>query len=414
MEREIEVPPYFVCSISMQIMQDPVTLCTDVTYDREGIEKWIYELRKNTCPATMQVLHDRELTPNHTLRRLIQQWCIANSSAIPDLPLDTDQLNEMLRHIGSCPAPPFRVKALKKLRTLAAESDTNRQCIASSDAPAVLVSVIESHSPEAGETGCCYDVAVACEEALTVLHSLQLPDETVESLTTARCLASVASILKRGTSNARFQAAMLLLTVSTKGVERFVTNANDNLIEGLLELLTEEVCHKASSAALQVLTAMSINSRRRRKKVIEAGAVSVLIELLTEQTPERGSACERMLFLLDVLCRCGEGRAAVADHAMGIPAISKKIFRVSHLATDKAVRILWSLCKFSLSQHIMNEMLQVGAVKKLCTLLYVDCRPKTKRKATEMLKLHGNYWSSSSCFTTGCILCNCDKQLFFY
>ncbi|GLJ55807.1 hypothetical protein SUGI_1198220 [Cryptomeria japonica] len=407
MDPQVEVPSYFVCSISMQIMRDPVTVCTGVTYDRESIEKWIYKLQKNTCPATMRVLDNRDLTPNHTLCRLIQQWCIANSSmgvpliAPPDEPLDRNHLNELLRDIEASPPPPFLVKVLKILRTLAEKNEDNRRCIGSSKAPAVLIDVIESQSEEAEETGCYYDVAVTCEEALGILHALHLPDESVETLATTRCLAALGSILKRGTTNARVHAAVLLQKASMKGVERIVVNGNDDLTEGLLELLTEEVCHKATVAALEMLIAMSINSRRSRVKAIEAGAVSILIESLAEQTLERKSTCERMLCLLDLLCRCAEGRVAMVDHAMGIPMVSKKIFRVSQMVNEKAVRILWSLCQFSPSERVLNEILHAGAVTKLLMLLQVDCTPKTKCKAREILKLHGDCWRSSSCVPTG-------------
>ncbi|CAA0810724.1 plant U-box 24 [Striga hermonthica] len=37
---EIEVPQYFLCPISLQIMKDPVTTVTGITYDRDCIEKW--------------------------------------------------------------------------------------------------------------------------------------------------------------------------------------------------------------------------------------------------------------------------------------------------------------------------------------------------------------------------------------
>ncbi|GLJ55796.1 hypothetical protein SUGI_1198070 [Cryptomeria japonica] len=371
---EVEAPSYFVCSISMQIMQDPVTVCTGVTYDRESIEKWLFTMGNNTCPATMRVLDNRDLTPNHILRRLIQHWSAANSSAgvpftaTPDPPLDVNHLNELLRDIRGLPAP------------------------------AALISLLETQSAEADETGCGYDVAVACEEGLGILHSLiPLPDETVELLGSAKCMASMASILKRGTSNARFHAALLSQTVSRKCLERFVLNANDDLIEGLLEVLTEEVCEQATVAALRILTAMTLSSRSSRIKAIEAGAVSTLIELLPDQSAEKKNRCERMLCLLDVLCGCAEGRGAMADHAMGIPVVSKKIMRVSELASEKAVRILWSLCQFSPSEHVLNEMLEVGAVAKMCMVLQVDCTAKTKSKAMEMLKLHGKCWRKSPC-----------------
>ena len=98
---------------------------------------------------------------------------------------------------------------------------------------------------------------------------------------------------------------------------------------------------------------------------------------------------------LDILCECAEGRATTIDHAMGIASISKKILRVSQAATEKAVQILWSLYKSSLTASLLKEMVQIGAIYKLCMLLQLECTSKTKHKASEILKSQGKYWRSS-------------------
>ncbi|KAI9107682.1 hypothetical protein K1719_021345 [Acacia pycnantha] len=78
---EIEVPQYFVCPISLQIMKDPVTALTGITYDRESIEQWLLKAKEHKCPVTKQPLpRGSDLTPNHTLRRLIQAWCSENAA----------------------------------------------------------------------------------------------------------------------------------------------------------------------------------------------------------------------------------------------------------------------------------------------------------------------------------------------
>eukprot|EP01018_Ginkgo_biloba_P012478 Gb_02490 [translate_table: standard] len=392
----VEIPSYFVCPISLQLMRDPITVCTGVTYDRESIEKWIYSCGKKTCPATMQVLENHDLTPNHTLRRLIQGWCDANSSKgvvripTPRPPVDSTQVAKLL-HDVEC--PPFQVNALKKLRGLVAESERNRRCISAAGACDVLISVIEMHSVEMDQNG-CFEGATACEEALGALYCLAASDESAELLAVRpKCIRSMAWILKRGSCNARFHAAMLFKNISMTATQELEMNANDDLFEGLLELLTEEVSHQATIAALEVLMAIC-PTRKNRIKAIEAGAVSALIELLPES---QRRTCEKMLALLDVLCGCAEGRAAMTDHAMGIAVISKKILRVSQVGTEKAVRILWSLCKFSPTPRVIHEMMQVGAVPKLCMLLQLHCTSKTRLKAKEVLKLHGKNWRSSPC-----------------
>jgi hypothetical protein len=78
-EIDIDVPSFFVCPISLEIMKDPVTVSTGITYDRESIEKWLISKKNKTCPVTKQQLSDyTDLTP--TLRRLIQAWCTLNAS----------------------------------------------------------------------------------------------------------------------------------------------------------------------------------------------------------------------------------------------------------------------------------------------------------------------------------------------
>ncbi|GMJ03356.1 plant U-box 23 [Hibiscus trionum] len=89
---DIEVPTYFICPISLQIMKDPVTAATGITYDRESIEHWLLTCKNTTCPVTQQPLPpDSDLTPNHTLRRLIQAWCIDNASlGVDRIPIDPE------------------------------------------------------------------------------------------------------------------------------------------------------------------------------------------------------------------------------------------------------------------------------------------------------------------------------------
>ncbi len=104
-----------------------------------------------------------------------------------------------------------------------------------------------------------------------------------------------------------------------------------------------------------------------------------------------------MLMALDILCGCAEGRAELLEHVAGLAIVSKKILRVSSVATDMAVRILLSVSKFSASPAVVQEMLQLGVVAKLCLMLQVDCENKAKEKAREILKLHARAWKSSPC-----------------
>jgi hypothetical protein len=79
-----------------------------------------------------------------------------------------------------------------------------------------------------------------------------------------------------------------------------------------------------------------------------------------------------MLIGLDQLCGCAEGRAELLNHGAGLTIASKKILRVSHVASDRGVRIMSSICRYSANSIVLHEMLHVGAVSKLCLVLRVD------------------------------------------
>ncbi|GAB4850495.1 hypothetical protein Ancab_029801 [Ancistrocladus abbreviatus] len=76
-ELKLEIPADFRCPISLDLMRDPVILSSGVTYDRISIEGW-FEAGNYTCPVTQQTLNTRCLIPNHTLLKMIQEWCTKN------------------------------------------------------------------------------------------------------------------------------------------------------------------------------------------------------------------------------------------------------------------------------------------------------------------------------------------------
>ncbi|MCD7468143.1 hypothetical protein HAX54_006082 [Datura stramonium] len=103
----MDFPLHFRCPISMELMKDPVTISTGVTYERKNIEKWFYTCKKKTCPATMQVIHSFDMTPNHTLKRLILAWqngkSQSNSNTSPAFSIKHDELVSLLNTIESTP-----------------------------------------------------------------------------------------------------------------------------------------------------------------------------------------------------------------------------------------------------------------------------------------------------------------------
>ncbi|KAI3417775.1 VIR_N domain-containing protein [Psidium guajava] len=404
---EVEIPSFFVCPISLQLMKDPVTVPTGVTYDRESIERWLLSAKNGTCPVTKQAISGRDLTPNHTLRRLIQAWCTLNAAhgieriPTPRTPISKSQIAKLLRQTKS---PDTRNECLKRLRSIAAENVTNRCCMEAAGAADFLATLVKNETlagsilvDETNSTYRSFEVTTRpLDEALAVLYHLQLSQASLKNLIgdDGAFVESLTRIMHSGTCESRAYAVMLLKSTFEVADDIQLSSLRMELFVEVVRVLRDQVSQKATKSALKLLT-RACPRGRNRAKAVEASAVPVLIDLLIDSREKRLS--EMILMLLDVLCRCAEGRAELLKHGAGIAIVSKRILRVSQTASERGVGILLSISKFAATPSIVQEMLQVGVAAKLCLVLQVEGTSKTKEKAREILKLHAQAWKNSPC-----------------
>lgn len=69
---ENRIPASYKCSITCEIMTDPVVCADGHTYERTAIEKWLK--KNNTSPITRQKLASRNFLPNYALKSAIAEW----------------------------------------------------------------------------------------------------------------------------------------------------------------------------------------------------------------------------------------------------------------------------------------------------------------------------------------------------
>ncbi|KAG1369763.1 E3 ubiquitin-protein ligase PUB23-like [Cocos nucifera] len=379
-------------------MKDPVTAITGITYDRESIERWLFIDNNMTCPVTKQPLpKDSDLiTPNHSLRRLIQAWCTANASngidriPTPRAPMDKPGVLQLLDNLL---VPHLQLNSLKSIATLASESECNRRCMVQSGATSSLIQLIISCSNN--------NQINHIELALTAIHSLRVPHECLKPPVTDNhdLIESLTWVLSHDYANHchYIRSATLLFLKSVIDV------TSSSLRERLkldffravtLAIRDRMISQQATKAALQVLL-HACSWGRNRTKIIEAGALSEIIELELAFPDKRTT--EMNLAILEQLCACAAGRAEFVGHAAGIAVISKRILRVSPVADDRAVRILSSVCRCCATKEVLQEMLRVGAVSKLCFVLQANCSSSVKERARWVLRSHSGVWKDSSC-----------------
>ncbi|XP_030531868.1 E3 ubiquitin-protein ligase PUB23-like [Rhodamnia argentea] len=398
---EVEVPRFFLCPISLEIMRDPVTVSTGITYDRESIETWLSTSKNSLCPVTKQPISDVDLTPNHTLRRLIQSWCTLNSSngieriPTPRVPISKAQITEILRDAEK---PHLQQKCLRRLRSIASRNTSAKRCMEAAGAVEFLASMISTSQdqPSVSEDGLLLNIKTPSDDALCILHNLQLSEPGLKGLVAkdSEFTESLTRIMQRGPYDSRAYAVLLLKSMFEVAEPMQIITLRQEFFAEAVQVLHDQISQQATKATLKLLINLCPWGRNRTKAV-KSGAVSVLIELLLNCSDKR--TCELTLMLLEMLCQCAEGRSELLSHGAGIAVVSKKILRVSHVASERAVRILLSVSKFSATATVAQEMLQLGVATKLCLVLQVDCGRKIKEKAIEILKLHARVWKHSPC-----------------
>lgn len=399
---EVSIPNHYRCPISLDLMKDPVTLSTGITYDRDSIERWIVEGGNSTCPITSQVLTSLNPIPNHTIRKMIQNWCVQNQSRgiqripTPRAPISSLEVSEILDQIASA-ADGCR-DLVAKIKASAKESDRNKRCIATNGAAAALSLAFETFSKD--QAGFHKNAAVL-EEILSALALFPPLDKS--SLGSASSLHCMVWFLEGGDLSGRRNAILVLKEILSSSDKQKLLEAFAE-IEGALpavfKLVKEPICPTATKASLMVIYHMvrSPSSSQIVERFVEMGLVSLLLEMLVDSEK---SICEKALGVLDGICSAQKGREKAYAHALTMPVVVKKILRVSDLATELSVSILWKLCKNETGEEgstaAMVEALRVGAFQKLLLLLQVGCVERIKEKVTDLLKILNLHRNSLEC-----------------
>ncbi|OAY57211.1 U-box domain-containing protein 21 [Manihot esculenta] len=401
LEMQTLIPAHFRCPISLDLMKDPVILSTGITYDRESIEKWI-EDGNQTCPVTNQVLLSFDQIPNHFIRKMIQDWCVENTSygiqriPTPRIPVTPYEVSETCKRIVAATQRKDHMKCKElvvKVENWGKESQRNKRCIVDNGTGSVLAATFESFAEAISTSSTVEKYTDLLVKILSVLvWMFPLSGEGQLKLGSVNSLRCMVWLLKsNGDLSARQNAALVLKELLYLDQKHVNTLGEMGIIQALMELIKEPICHTSMKASLMAICYMispSTISDNISSEIVELGAVSLIIEILVDGDK---SICEKALGVLDHICESKEGREKVADNALTIPLLFRKIL-ASELTSKFSVSILWKLCKDEKSEEeggVVAEALQlkVGAFQKLLILLQIGCDKSTKEKVTELLKL---------------------------
>ncbi|VAH36361.1 unnamed protein product [Triticum turgidum subsp. durum] len=81
-----------------------------------------------------------------------------------------------------------------------------------------------------------------------------------------------------------------------------------------------------------------------------------------------------------------EGRTALKDCPRTIPNVVRLLMRVSEACTQRALSMLWVVCRM-VPEESAPTALEVGLAAKLLLVIQSGCGPELKQQASELLKL---------------------------
>lgn len=389
LESSIEVPSVFICPISLEPMQDPVTLCTGQTYDRSNILKW-FSLGHNTCPTTMQDLWDDSITPNNTLFHFILSWFSQNyitmKKKLQDVQGVTLELLDTLKKVKG----QNRVRVLKQLRQLVDSHVSTRKTVEENNGLALISSLLGPFTSHA-----------VGSEAIGILVNLDLSSELKRNLMCPAKVSLLVDIMNEGTIQTKMNCAKLiqmLLVEEENASETELVVSSLSLLVGLLRLVRDKK-HPISVLTGLVLLKIACTRESVRSSVVRIGAVPQLIQLL----PTLNNEClEIALHILEVLSTLPEGRLALKECPNIIPNVVKLLMRVSESCTQFALSILWAIYKLA-PEECAPKAVEAGLAAKLLLVIQSGCNPVLKQKSTEFLKMCSVDYSTSI-FISKCML----------
>ncbi|KAK8558614.1 hypothetical protein V6N13_098263 [Hibiscus sabdariffa] len=388
-----QIPYHFRCPISLELMRDPVTLSTGQTYDRSSIESWV-ATGNTTCPVSRVPLTDFTFIPNHTLRRLIQDWCVANQAfgiqriPTPKQPADPTMVRTLLAQASSLSNPfQSRLSALRRLKGLARDSEKNRCVISAHNAREMLMNILFS---DTGSGSSEFNV-----EALAVLVMFQLSESECESIASdPDRVIYLSHLLFHSSIEVRVNSASLIEIVlsGTRSSELRAQISNvDEIFEGVTDILRNLNSYpRALKTGIRSLFALC-SVKQTRHKAVQAGTPETLINRLPDLDK---CEAERALATIELLCRIPSGCSAFVSHALSVPLLVKTILKISERATEYAAGALVALC--SESEQCQREAVNAGVLTQLLLLVQSNCTGRAKRKAQMLLKLLRDSWPEDS------------------
>ncbi|KAK6939213.1 U-box domain [Dillenia turbinata] len=260
----------FVCPLTKQVMQDPVTIENGHTFEHEAIEKWFRECResgrKPVCPLTLKELRSTDLNPSIALRHTIEEWSARNDAA---------QIDMARRSFTLGSSETDTLQALTYIDHMCQKSRSNKHVIRNAELIPMIVDMLKSSSRK-----------VRCKALETLRIVAEEDADNKEIMAEGDTVRTIVKFLSHELSKEREEAVSLLYELSKSETlcEKIGSVNGANLIlVGMTSSISENVLTvEKADKTLENLERCEKNVRQ----MAENGRLRPLLRLILEGPPE--------------------------------------------------------------------------------------------------------------------------------
>lgn len=322
----------FFCPVTKDIMDDPVTIETGITYDRKAIMEW-FEASENPedicCPITGKKLTSRVLSTNIALKITIDEWKERNEAA---------RIKVSRTALSLASSDSMVKEALKDLHSICQVKPYNKIQVCDAGLLPLIANCLDYKD---GQVRCA---------ALELLRLLAEEDEAKEMIGQILDITTLTKMLSSSLEAVRRATLLLLLELSRSQVLGEKIGAAAGSILMLIRIrYNHNIDPFASEKANEILKNLE-KCPDNIKRMAESGFVEPLLTQLTEGSEEM--QMEMANYLGEVIVG-HESKTYVAERAS--PSLVKMVQSGNTLVRKAAFQALAEISSYHPNARILVE-----------------------------------------------------------
>ncbi|XVE74416.1 hypothetical protein DITRI_Ditri12bG0015400 [Diplodiscus trichospermus] len=322
----------FFCPLTKQIMDDPVTIESGVTYERKAITEWFKTFSHQEdiiCPTTGMKLTSKALSTNAALKTTIEEWKDRNEAA---------RIKVARAALSLASSESMIMEAIRDLQHMCKRKQYNKMQILSAGILPLLIKLLGFRDRE-----------VRCG-SLELLRQLAEEDEGQEMIANVMEISTIIELLSSSHQPVRHASLLFLLELSrSQALAEKIGSATG----AILMLIRIKYNHHVDSFASQKAEEILKNLERypdNIKQMAEYGFLEPLLNHLTEGSEE---VQMEMASYLGEIILSNDSKTHVAERAS--PSLIKMVQSGNTITRKAAFKALAEISSYHPNGRILVE-----------------------------------------------------------